>query len=69
MSEPLLIVAAFWSQTDVVDEVADAVGSQVFPRPDGYRGAVVSFKLTVADSADFRRTMYRLDLAEVNDRA
>ena len=65
---PYLIVAAFWSDTDIVDEVADAVGADVFPRPEGLRGAVVSFRYEVADDFGFQRLMERLDLREVNDR-
>lgn len=65
---PFLIVAAFWQDTEDLDAVCEAISPEKFPRPDGYRGAVVSFRLDVADATDFRHTMKRLQLAEVNDR-
>jgi len=64
---PYLIVAAFWSDTDVTDDVTAALNHEVFPRAPGRRGAVVSFKFATADRPDFRRVMERLGLAEVND--
>jgi hypothetical protein len=63
---PYLIVGAFWSDTDVTDEVADAISADVFPRAEGRLGAVVSFSEATAQLPGFARVMDRLDLAEVN---
>jgi hypothetical protein len=65
---PYLIVAAFWSDTDVVDEVAEVVSHDHFPRPEGRRGAVVSFRNEIADRPDFKHVLERLDLREANER-
>lgn len=65
---PYLHIAAFWCETDRCDEVADAMAHEVFPRPEGFRGSVVTFRYDVADKYDFQHVMRRLDLAEVNER-
>jgi hypothetical protein len=66
MSEPLLIVAAFWSDTDCVAGVSKAL--QRFKTADEYKGAAVSFTRAVADDPRFRRTMRELQLEEANVR-
>lgn len=60
---PLLHVAAFWVDGDRGDEMADALAEFKIA---GTRGAVVTFRPDVADTYDFRHTMDKLDLAEVN---
>lgn len=65
---PYLHIAAFWCETDRCNEVADAVADKMFPRPEGFRGSVVTFRYDVANSYDFQLEMRRLDLAEVNER-
>jgi len=60
----LLHVAAFWIDGDRCDELADVLADFKLA---GTRGAVVTFRPDVADAFDFRRTMQRLDLAEVNE--
>lgn len=65
---PFLIVAAFWSDHDITDEVAEAVSHRRFPEPDGWpRGAVVAFRREVATSHHFRQTLRLLDLLELTD--
>ena len=64
-----LIIAAFWSERIVTDEVAAALGRDNFPDRDGRPGAVVSFPEETVVLPGFRRIMERLDLAEINDAA
>lgn len=68
MPGPYLILAAFWSDSDCVEAVADALDPERFDRSDKTRAAVVSFALATTEQPGFGRVMERLDLAELNDR-
>jgi hypothetical protein len=65
MSDPILHVAAFWCDDDHADEIADFCKRF---KVEGSRGAVVTFSVSTADRPDFRHTMSRLQLAEINSR-
>lgn len=63
---PYLVVVAFWQETADVDAIANALRSEVFPRPEGYEhGAGVTFARAVATEAGFRRTLGLFDLSDV----
>lgn len=65
---PYLVVVAFWQETAATDAIAEAVSSDRFPRPDGYRrGAVVTFRRDVALDSGFRRNLERFNLTEPYD--
>jgi hypothetical protein len=67
VSEPMLIVVAFWTNGDKSAEVAKALHD--FETPNGFtRGAAVSFKRDVADDPEFQLVMRKLNLAEANGR-
>jgi hypothetical protein len=66
-AEPMLIVAALWTNGDKSAEVAAALHD--FDEPPGFsRGSVVSFRLVQADDPEFRLVMRKLNLAEANQR-
>lgn len=67
-ASPYLIVAAFWTPSNVVDEVVYALSDVGLPRITGRHGSVVSFREDVASLPSFRRLMYRLKLEGVNAR-
>ena len=62
----MLVVCAFWSRAHAAEEtIADAAAAL---KIRGTRGAAVTFKRSEADRLDFRVTMSRLQLEEVNER-
>jgi hypothetical protein len=66
MSEPYLVVCAFWTKAHGADKtIGDAARAL---KVHGTRGAAVTFPLSEADRLDFRHTMRRLQLEEVNER-
>ena len=66
---PMLHVVAVWLDGDQSQYVAEIARGFIPSPPEGFaRGQVVTFALDQADRPDFRRTMERLDLAEVNER-
>lgn len=62
----LLVIAAFWADSDVGAEVSAAL--QRFKTADEYKGAVVTFAPEQADEWSFQQTMRRLQLDEANFR-
>lgn len=65
MSEPYLVVCAFWTKAHGADRTIGDAAAAIKLR--NTRGAAVTFARSEADRFDFRRTMERLQLAEVND--
>lgn len=65
---PYIILAAFWSDEDVTDEVAKVVNRRTFPPAKGKPpGAVVSFRREIAESPNFERDLRGFDLDELYD--
>lgn len=68
MSDPVLVIAAWWQETEEIDAgVIEALKARE-PVPHRSRGFAVTYSSKTASLPSFQHVLQRLDLAELNER-